>query len=171
MSIELVLPTIEHKEAAMEFRQEHFDCGEMVIHGDGGLATITSYEDWLAKIQVDENRAYSEEFVPATVYFGIHDGTIVGIIQIRHRLNQRLLETYGHIGYGIRPSKRRKGFATQMLSLALEKCRELGIEKVLLSCDMDNIASAKTIIKNGGLRGNEFAEEDGTTVHQYWINL
>jgi len=162
---------MEHKQAALEYRQEHFDSGETIIHGDGGLDDAKSYEDWIAKINADVKREYIEEIVPATTYFGIQDGKIVGTIQVRHSLNQHLFNTYGHIGYGVRPSERRKGYASRMLAMALDKCRELGIEKVLVSCDKDNIASAKTILKNGGNPGIEFAEDDGNIVQQYWITL
>ena len=169
--MELVFPTIEHKQAALDFRQEHFDFGETRMHGDGGLDTAESYESWLLKIQADTSREFSEEIVPATVYFGMRDGAIVGIIQIRHMLNQRLFETNGHIGYDVRPTERRKGFATQMLVLALSKCRELGIDRVLVSCDVDNSASAKTIEKNGGVFENEFTEDNGNIIRRYWIEL
>ena len=109
--------------------------------------------------------------MPATVYLDMQDGRVVGIIQIRHKPNQFLLSTYGHIGYGVRPSERRKGYATEMLALALEKCRDLGIEKALVSCDKENIGSAKTIIKNGGALENEFTDNDGKISQQYWITL
>ena len=69
--MELVSPKIEHKQAALEFRQEHFDCGEMVIHGDGGLDTAQTYELWLERAQEAVNRTYSEESFPATVYFDV----------------------------------------------------------------------------------------------------
>jgi len=169
--MELIFPTMEHKQAALEYRQEHFDCGVTEIHGDGGLDGAATFEDWLEWIQNAPQIKFSEELVPATIYFGIHDDKIVGTIQIRHKLNERLLKTYGHIGYGVRPSERRKGYATKMLKLALEKCRELGINKVLISCDRDNIASAKTILKNGGVFDKEFAEKNGNIVQQYWITL
>ena len=169
--MELIFPAIGHKQAALDFRQEHFDHGEMVMHGDGGLDTAATYESWLESIQAAATRKASEEFVPATVYFGVKDGRMVGILQIRHTLNQYLLNTYGHIGYGVRPTERRKGYATEMLAIALGKCRELGIEKVLISCDRDNIASAKTILKNGGVYEKDIVDDEGDTVQQYWITL
>ena len=171
MSIKLIFPTTEHKQAALDYRQEHFDCGEMEIHGGGGLDHAKTYEEWLEMSQAAVTREHSEDLVPATVYFGVQDGKIVGTIQIRHKLNQFLLKTYGHIGYGVRPSERCKGYATKMLALALEKCRDLGIEKALVSCDRDNIGSVKTILKNGGVFEKEFAEDNGNIVHQYWITL
>ncbi|MCL2060793.1 MAG: GNAT family N-acetyltransferase [Oscillospiraceae bacterium] len=170
--MELVLPALMHKQAAMDYRQEHFDCGETEMHGDGGLDRANTYVGWLEKIRSDMTRPFSEELVPATVYFGMSCGKIVGMLQIRHKLNERLLKTYGHIGYGVRPSERRKGYATQMLAAALVICRdEMGIEKVLISCDKKNIGSAKTILNNGGALHREFVDVDGSTVQQYWIEL
>ena len=95
---------------------------------------------------------------------------LVGMIDIRHKLNEYLLNYGGHIGYSVRKSERRKGYATEMLKLALEKCKELNIKRVLITCDKNNIASACTILKNGGEFENEII--DGHEVTQrYWINL
>ncbi len=94
----------------------------------------------------------------------------VGAINIRHTLNQSLLNTGGHIGDGVRPSERRKGYATNMIKLGLEECRKLGIERVLITCDKSNIGSAKSIINNGGVLENEVIE-DGVVEQRYWITL
>jgi len=95
---------------------------------------------------------------------------MVGAVNIRHYLNESLLLDGGHIGDGVRPSERRKGVATAMIALALEECRKLGIEKVLMVCDKDNIGSARSIIKNGGILENEVTV-DGTVEQRYWITL
>ena len=95
---------------------------------------------------------------------------MVGAVNIRHRLNDRLLLDGGHIGDGVRPSERGRGVATAMIGLALEECRRLGIRRVLMVCDKDNIASARSIIKNGGVLENEVVV-DGETVQRYWIGL
>ena len=174
--MELIFPTIEHKQAALDYRQEWLDRepGEG-INGSWGLQRqeYENYEKWLNDIELLKTGQSNNSniSVPATTYFAFCDNIIVGNIQIRHYLNDYLLKTYGHIGYGVRPSERRKGYATEMLALALNKCRELGIEKVLVSCDKDNIGSAKTIMKNGGVPENEFTEADGNIVQQYWIAL
>ncbi|MBW5448089.1 GNAT family N-acetyltransferase [Cohnella sp. CFH 77786] len=89
---------------------------------------------------------------------------------MRHRLNEKLLEIGGHIGYGIRPSERRKGYATEILKQALSKAKDLGISEALVTCDKENIGSAKTIIKNGGLLGSE-AVVNGTAIQRYWIKV
>ena len=89
-------------------------------------------------------------------------------MNIRHRLNDSLLLSGGHIGDGIRPSERGKGFGTKMIALALEECSRLGIKRVLMCCNRDNTASARTIVKNGGVLENEILE-DGVPVQRYWI--
>ncbi len=96
---------------------------------------------------------------------------MIGAVNIRHRLTKRLLDRGGHIGYGIRPSERQKGYATKLLSLSLQKTRELGLEKVLVTCDEHNIASEKTILNNGGVPDTNFIEEDGNVIKRFWIEL
>ena len=95
----------------------------------------------------------------------------VGAVNIRHYLTPSLLFTGGHIGDGIRPSARRKGYATAMIGLALDECRKLGIPWVLMTCNRDNIGSAKSIMHNGGILENEVINEDGVWEQRYWINL
>ncbi|HBP25488.1 MAG TPA: GNAT family N-acetyltransferase [Acholeplasmatales bacterium] len=92
------------------------------------------------------------------------------MIDIRHRLNDYLFRLGGNIGYSVRKSERRKGYAKAMLGLALEKCRKLGLERVLVTCYKDNLASAKTILANGGVLENEIVESTGIT-QRYWITL
>ncbi len=81
--------------------------------------------------------------------------------EIRHKLNESLLKNGGHIGDGVRPSERRKGYATEMIRLALEECKKIGIDRVLMVCYKDNIGSRKSIINNGGVLENELPAEDG----------
>lgn len=99
------------------------------------------------------------------------NGRIIGMSSLRHRLTEGLLVGGGNIGYGIRPSERNKGYGTKQLALVLEKCRELGLEKVLITCDGDNIASAKVAENNGGMLWDEITEEDGNILRRYWIYL
>lgn len=109
---------------------------------------------------------------PETTYLaiGIDDGNLVGMINIRHRLNDYLLKSGGHIDYSVRKSKRDKGYATEMLGLALKECIRLNIKKILITCDKNNIASAKTIISNGGKLENEIKEKNKIS-QRYWITL
>ncbi|MBE6137984.1 MAG: GNAT family N-acetyltransferase [Erysipelotrichaceae bacterium] len=114
----------------------------------------------------------SSGFVPDSTFFclDIDRGIMVGAVNIRHYLNEKLLLNGGHIGDGILPGERGKGYGTMMISLALLECKKLGIDNVLMVCDKDNIASAKTIIKNGGILENEIVV-DGTVEQRYWIKL
>lgn len=121
---------------------------------------------------LDDDNKDKPNIVPSTTYFCLDSdrNIFVGAVNIRHYLNDNLLRCGGHIGDGIRPSERNKGYATKMISLALDKCREMGMEKVLMTCDKDNIASAKTIIKNGGVLENEILD-NGLLIQRYWINI
>ena len=168
--LKLIFPTLEMEKQALDYRQEYFDCGEREINGDGGLDRAKNYAEWIGKIKTDLTRDDGTS-VPATTYFAVVGERIVGTVQVRHKLNDFLLRYGGHIGYGVRPSERRKGCATEMLAQALEKCRELGIIKVLVTCDKDNIGSARTIIKNRGVLENMVTTEDGTARQRYWIDI
>lgn len=125
------------------------------------------YLDNLEPVILEEGK------VPGSVFFLYDDerNIFIGAINIRHYLNDDLLKTGGHIGDGIRPSERRKGYATKMIKLALDECKKLGINKVLMTCDKDNIGSAKSIINNGGILENEIINEDGKIEQRYWIYL
>ena len=90
------------------------------------------------------------------------------MIDIRHRLNDHLLAVGGHIGYSVRKSCRGHGYVAEMLRLALLVCRRLGIERALVTCSDDNIASVKTILKNGGVL-EDVRSSDGHRVRRYWI--
>lgn len=111
--------------------------------------------------------------VPDSVFFLLDEENdrLLGAVNIRHYLNDYLLREGGHIGDGIRPSERRKGYATKMIGLALNECKRLGIDKVLITCNKDNIGSAKSIINNGGILENEIVNEDGELEQRYWITL
>lgn len=112
-----------------------------------------------------------EGFVECSTFWLINENNrILGVIDIRHRLNDHLAFRGGHIGYGIRPSERRKGLATLMLSLALKECKDLGLSNVLITCLKSNLGSAKTIINNGGILESEDTD-NGEIFQRYWINL
>lgn len=169
----LVIPQPKHEEAWKAFIFELNECKERIIPfsvmmGDG------SYKSFM---QITEAYSHKElvpnGYVAANTYF-LSDGVgsvVYGVVNIRHELNENLLNFGGHIGYGVAPSHRRKGYATLMLSLALEKCRELGLSKVLVICNKDNTGSARTIKKCGGVFENELTEADGTVVQRYWISV
>ncbi len=131
------------------------------------------YHDFDYYLDNLEIKEASEGKVPDSVFFllDVDRNKLVGAINIRHYLNDYLLMYGGHIGDGVRPSERNKGYATKMIHLALIECRKLGITKVLMVCDKSNISSAKSIISNGGVLENEIIDEKGIIQQRYWINL
>ena len=170
--LKLVLPTIEYKSKIMDYKREFIEYGDS-MDGTGGLRNFDTFEEWYSAICDNlKEETVREGLVPATTYIAIstNDGRLIGMIDVRHRLNDFLLNFGGHIGYSVRRSERQKGYATEMLALALKECMKLDIKKVLSTCDKDNIASAKTIINNGGVMENEIQDGDGIT-QRYWINL
>lgn len=126
------------------------------------------FDYYLENLEVKEE---ADGKVPDSVFFLLDTdrNRLLGAINIRHYLNDELRKEGGHIGDGIRPTERRKGYATEMIRLALIECRKLGIDKVLMTCDKDNIGSAKSIINNGGILENEFINSDGEIEQRYWI--
>lgn len=146
-NVYLKFPSIEDKDKWIDYLKEYRL--DKPNAKPLGCTEDTNYEEWLNK-RTDEHNGVNlqEGRVPSSVYFLMDNDRIVGNLSIRHNIDNDFLSRYGgHIGYGVRPSERRKGYATIMLNLALEKCVELGIEDVMVTCKEDNIGSAKTIEK------------------------
>jgi len=170
--MELIFPTAKLKEAVMAYRQGFFDHGEMKIPGSAGLGKVTDYETWLTE-KIKAQTEANEGWVPHSIYFAVVNGKIVGNINIRHELNDALRFDGGHIGYAVHPTERCKGYATKMLALALNKCREpeLKLNKAMVCTAQINIASQKTITNNGGILESKYVNENGTECLRYWIEL
>lgn len=174
MNIELVRLTPEYKaqlfdmldEWTADIEKNHTNHSPWMIFRND----YHDFEHYLEKLEIREGSA--DGLVPDTTLFCLDKerNIFVGAVNIRHTLNERLLYSGGHIGDGIRPSERRKGYATAMIGLALKECKKLGIDRVLMCCDKDNIGSVKSIVRNGGVLENEVLE-DGMPVQRYWIQL
>ena len=149
--IKLVVPTIELKEKALQYRKEHFDNGESVINGSELLDKIDAYEEWLESVTKNADpKTVSKEWVLTDTFFAMNEEEeIIGIIDLRHTLNDFLID-FGNCGYSVRPSKRNKGYATEMLHQILDVARQAGLSEIHLSVEKSNIPSVKTIVKNGG---------------------
>ncbi len=172
MNIKLVRPTIELKSKALEYRQEHFDNNELIINGSELFDKIDSYEDWLEKVNNNSKiETVDPNWVLTDTFFAIRedDSRIIGIIDLRHILNE-FLKDFGNSGYSVRPSERKKGYATEMLKLLLKYAKETGLKELHLSVERDNIPSIKTILKNGGKMERSF-EFEGKLADIYLIEL
>lgn len=169
MKVKLVKPAPEMEREYFSFAQDWEQSHEEITPYSARLLG-RSYTQWLEE-NIRQETAPPKNFVPAHTYFLINvNGVILGAVNIRHRLNKSLLRSGGHIGYGIRPSERRKGYAEKMLALALPLAKKLGISKALVTCDKQNTGSAKTILHNGGIMENEISD-GGRITQRYWIQL
>ncbi|PFK37445.1 GNAT family N-acetyltransferase [Bacillus cereus] len=172
MNVYLVEPTVDLQDEYLEFYQEWKNSGETmipwVIEKDP-----SNFRNMVQELlDAAEGKNLPKGWVPDSTYWLVTDyKKIVGAVNIRHQLTEHLFNAGGHIGYGIRPSARQKGFATKLLALSLEKIKEFDVTKVLVVCDEWNVASEKTILHNGGLRDSDFIEENGNVVRRYWIDL
>lgn len=172
MNIKLVVPSMELKKEALEYRKEHFDNHEMIIDGSELLDKIDSYEDWLLRVTNNSKMETVESnWVLTDTFFAIResDNKIIGIIDLRHELND-FLKDFGNVGYSVRPSERRKGYATEMLRLILEYARKSGLKEIRLSVERNNLPSVRTILKNGGFLERSF-EYEGSIADVYIISL
>lgn len=170
--LKLILPMPEHKEMIMDYKREFLENGDS-MDGTAGLRNAETFEEWYSAFCSNlKEETVKPGLVPSTTYMAVstEDNRLIGMIDIRHRLNDYLLKFGGNIGYSIRKSERQQGYATEMLSLALTECLKLNINKVLITCDKDNIASARTMIRNGGILENEIPEGNRIT-QRYWITL
>lgn len=170
----LVRPTSAYADQLRQFRQEFLDAGSS-MDGTGPLRRMEDMDAYIARCVRDEDaNLVPANRVPATQFLFIRkeDDRIVGMIQVRHYFNDLLEKYSGLIGYSIRPSERRKGYATKMLKMALPYCREIGLEKVLITCIDSNIASEKTILANSGVyESTVFEPEEQISLKRFWITL
>lgn len=166
--LHLEFPNILHRDSYIKMIQE-WKTFEKVPTSPSRLFFWETYEEFLDTI-VDDLLHWRHSWICATLFFLVDSDSILWAIQIRHSIDHpNLRETGGHIGYGLRPSARKKGYASLMLGLWLSHARKLWLEKVLITVDDDNIASWKTIEKNGGIF-ERFTEKDAKKVRRYWID-
>ena len=142
----------------------------MTINGSELLDQMDSYDDWLKSVQDNASSdTVNPSWVVTDTYFAFDENDrIIGIIDLRHELND-FLKDFGNSGYSVRPTERRKGYATQMLRLILERAHQIGMEKIQLSVERSNEASVKTILKNGGKYERSFTFE-GEEADVYMIS-
>ena len=172
---ELIVPTV-HLHAA--WRDAHDEWGPG-LHEDGfGLRASDEvrspdgFAAWVSRLadESDPARPLAAGQVRCTYRWIVEGDRVLGGIALRHELTDYLLRVAGHVGYGIRPSARRRGLATWALGRMLGEARALGLDRVLVVCEVDNLASAKTIEHHGGVLDAVQDTELGTA-RRYWITL
>lgn len=177
--IRLIEPAEEYAGDLWAFRQEilqHDAENEDQFAGCLSLDSCETPEEWIRICRLRKHADSCRQTgtaVPSHMFLAVReeDGRIVGIIDLRHHINHPVLGTWGgHCGYSVRPSERGKGYATQMLRLNMEKAKEMGIEKLLVTCNENNFASESVIIKCGGVYESALAVGE-SRIKRYWIWL
>ena len=171
--IQLIPPTEGNLDQVRDYRRECLDAGSSM---DGcGPMRFEDPKEWLDHVIRYTNPAtLPEGRVVATQFLAVRqsDGRLVGMIQVRHYFNEYLEKYAGHIGYSVRPGQRRRGYAKEMLRLALPYCKGLGLDRVLISCEVNNEGSRRTILSNGGVYESTVHEpEEDIDLERYWIAL
>ncbi len=165
--MKLVLPTAEYKASLLASANEHLSAGETLDYTM--RPTFDDFDAGLLRLQdKSAGRSLEPGWVADTTFWLVDGGEYIGRISVRHELNDRLRQVGGHIGYSIRPSKRRRGYGSHILRLVLPEAKQLGINPALLTCDDDNTASWKIIEANGGKLENKI-ELDGKLIRRYWL--
>lgn len=169
MNLKLIKASNKYKKQIIDMLEEWYASNEKIVPYSIRKIDYHDFDYYCDNLDVKEKNS---DKVPGSTFFCLDEDRdiVVGAINIRHYLNESLLLNGGHIGDGVRPSERRKGVATKMISLALQECKKLGIDKVLMVCDKKNIGSAKSIINNGGVLENEILVND-IVEQRYWIEL
>lgn len=172
----LVQPSLEYADEFLHLVREYqtlaipdqFQAITFLYDPDVNHATLA---DLIARRQANTNAAnLPAHLVPSTDFWLFADDMIVGVSSLRHYLNAKLENHGGHIGYNVRPSQRGKGYATKLLALTLNEARSMGINRILITCHRDNIASAAVIRNNGGILASEgIADDTGEPVLRFWI--
>jgi predicted acetyltransferase len=171
---ELIAPTTRLHRAWLDANDDwagaHQDGAGLAADDD--VRSPAGFAAWVRRLNAEGDPAtpVPEGRVHCTYRWVVDGGTVLGAIALRHELNDFLLRAGGHIGYGIRPAARRRGLATWALGEMLQVARERGLDRVLITCNVTNVASRKTIEHHGGVREDERDTEIGR-IYRYWITL
>lgn len=168
----LIKPSKAIEKEIWEYRQEYLNFGESNVNGSAGIAYYDIFDQWLEMVLAIEKDRLSRHNVHASTYLAINkkNNRLVGSIQLRHSLTPELEIHGGHIGYGIRPTERGKGFGKQQLQLVLDVARNMSMEKVMITCNKENEPSKMTAKSCGGVLTSE-SYYKGKMEETYWIDL
>lgn len=167
----LTKPNVDLEEAYIDMIKDWEENDKSRIPWFMHLSTLNFAAMVNRLIGLSEGIEIEEGFVENTTLWLVNENRkVLGAINIRHRLNELFLNYGGQIGYGIRPSERRKGYGKEILRLGLEACREIGLERVLICCNEDNEGSIRTVLSNGGLLYSKGVYGD-ENILKYWITV
>ena len=171
----LIKPDTSFAGEIRSYREEMLLAGSS-MDGTGALRRTENPFEWLKLNAIMENPKLVPENKVTATQFVLTDtdtGRIYGMLQVRHELNEYLQKFAGHIGYSVRPTERRKGYAKKMLKMALQYCKEtLGLQRVMISCLVENEASRRTILSCGGVLEEKVYEHvEHVWLEKYWITL
>lgn len=171
--MELIKPCKKYEEQYIEYIKEVVENKEANKLGEILQKDNETFDEMLIRVEkLSNGQNLIGMMKPTTCFWMLENETIVGSLNLRHELNEFTYYTIGNIGYYVRPSKRNKGYAKKALSLAKDFYRSLGVEKILVICSNDNVASEKVIIANGGLLELEMLAYDQKRIlRRYWIDL
>ena len=171
--MKLVELGVEHETALRDFLADFAASSEARIPAFFGGAEQSHAELVETFARQSRGEGLEEGWVAGTTLFLVHDGRMLGVANVRHRLTESLLRFGGHVGFSVRPSERNRGHATRLLEKVKEYARvNLGIDRLLVTCDPENVASARVIEKCGGVLEDEsFYEPSEHLVRRYWISL
>ena len=159
------LPELEDKEIIKSYIEEHYSHNEKSLSASNKMTSM-DFEDWVNKIHSNVNIP-DEDWGKSLTYLAFNeDNNLIGLLSVRYDLTEEKAMKIGHIGYGVRPSQRRKGYATKMLEFALKECKKYGLKKVIIGCYKENKGSARTILKNNGKLIRE--KNLSIDINDYW---
>ncbi len=170
--MQIVTLDSQHEAALADFLDDFASAGEQDIPAWFAPAdwpmerVVRSLDGW------SRGELLPDGWRPCTTLFLEHDGALLGVVNLRHDLDSNLLEFGGHVGFSVRPSRRREGHATRLLGAALERARALGIDRALVTCAPDNAGSIGAVRRHGGVLWDErHLDRVERRVRRYWIDL
>ncbi|MBE9136957.1 GNAT family N-acetyltransferase [Nodosilinea sp. LEGE 07088] len=173
-NLTLIRLAIEHRPLLLSMLEDYQTAGEQFLSQPLLEQLQTDFAALVQQLQSEEaDRNLPDGKVPqSTLWLMRNSAELLGRVNLRHRLTPALEHHGGHIGYCIRPSRRGQGYGTKMLALALDEARRLGLSKILMTCDVDNLALARGIEKNGGVLVSQgVSDVSGQLIARYWIAL